>query len=79
MMPQKNKEPTQWQRDLGLMGVVTWNLVLYVGLGAGLGWVAVKFLSAPGWVLVPGALLGLWLAMMQIYQLFKGQKPGESE
>lgn len=72
MTPQKNNEPSQWQRDLGLMGVITWNLVVYVGVGAGVGWAAVKWLGAPRWVLVPGALLGLWLSMMQIYRQFKG-------
>ena len=75
------EEKPQWQRDFGLMAVVTWNLVLYVGAGGGLGWAASRFIGAPAWVMVPGALFGLWLAMMQLFRLFRGPKTpnGESE
>jgi len=60
-----------WAAGLGLLSVVTADLVGYTGAGAGLGYLLWKKAGLTIWALVVCSLLGLALAFYRIYQVSK--------
>jgi len=64
------EDPSQsnW-RDLGLFSVIIGEIIGYAGVGAGLGYLAVKKWGFPGWTIALTTMAGLTLAMVQIYRL----------
>lgn len=71
-MPRQKDEDDQraaWAKNLGLFSVVVGDLVGCVGAGAGLGYLLMKGLHAPAWILLPTTMAGLVVAMVRLYKI----------
>ncbi len=58
-----------WVRQLGLFGQIVSELVVSIGVGGGLGYLARRTWSLGTWAVVLGILAGFLLAIFRIYAL----------
>jgi hypothetical protein len=64
-------EKPDWLKDLGLLGVITSEILGFTGAGVALGYLAATRLGWPRWVLPIFAMIGLTLAFYRIYRATK--------
>jgi F0F1-type ATP synthase assembly protein I len=67
-MPDR-KPPPDWVRDLGLLGVIVWEVLIGTGVGLGLGYLLWQKMGFPSWTLALTGLLGLAFAMFRVYRM----------
>jgi F0F1-type ATP synthase assembly protein I len=68
MLPDPKKN---WAKSLGLLGVITADLLGFTGIGIGLGYWLWKKLGMPWWVLIFCTMAGLVLAFYRLYEISK--------
>jgi F0F1-type ATP synthase assembly protein I len=56
-------------RQIGLLGVITAEIVGFTGAGFGLGYLTVSFLGAPKWVIAITTMIGLGGAFWRLYKM----------
>ena len=61
------EEPPFWVKGLREFAVLSSELTGSVGAGIGLAYLCQRYLDAPSWVLMIGALAGLTLAIVRMY------------
>jgi hypothetical protein len=68
-----------WARNIGLLSVITVDLVGYSGAGVAIGYLAWKKLGWPWWFLLLTSLAGLSLAMYRVYQFTLREEEKETK
>jgi F0F1-type ATP synthase assembly protein I len=63
-----------WVKYMGLFSVIVGDMIGCVGAGVGLGYLAMKLLHAPGWVLLPTTIAGFVVAMVRLYRIVQKQQ-----
>ena len=65
------KTEENWKRGLGLLSVITADLLGYSGAGIALGYWLWKKVGLPWWVLLLFSMVGLGLAFYRLYEVSK--------
>ncbi|MEK6579585.1 MAG: hypothetical protein AABZ55_10200 [Bdellovibrionota bacterium] len=60
-----------WMKSLGLFSIIIGDLIGFTGAGIGVGYLAMKKLEMPGWVLLFTSITGLGVAMFRLYRFSK--------
>jgi hypothetical protein len=63
------KERSAMLKSIGLLGVITSEILVCTGLGGGLGYLAWARLGLPIWLIAVGGIAGLGLAMFRLYRV----------
>ena len=71
MLPDRNSEKKNWAKSLGLLSVITVDLLGYTGAGIGIGYWLWKKAGFPWWVLLLFTMAGLTLAFYRLYEVSK--------
>lgn len=75
--PDQDPQTKNWARGLGLLSVITADLLGCTGAGVGLGYWLWKKVGLPWWVLLACSVAGLVLAFYRLYVISKRDWPGE--